>query len=144
MNYILDTNVISELVAVQPNPQVIQWIDSIPAEHFYLSVITIGELVKGIEKLPESARQQTLINWLHSELLVRFQDRLLALDVQTLIIWGQLVARLEAVGRPLPAIDSLLAATAAAAGFTLVTRNVNDFIDTGIAVLNPWDAHIKP
>ena len=144
MNYILDTNVVSELIAAQPNPQVIQWIDSIPAEHFYLSVITIGEIVKGIEKLPKSAHKQTLINWLHSDLLVRFQDRLLALDVQTLITWGRLVARLEAIGRPLPAIDSLLTATAAAAGFTLVTRNVIDFADTGIALLNPWDANIKP
>ncbi len=139
MNYILDTNVVSELVAAQPNPNVVLWVENIPPEQVYLSVITIGELVKGIEKLPDSQRKEKLVSWLHNDLLVRFQDHLLPLDVSVLIIWGQLVASLEASGHPMPAIDSLLAATAADKGFTLVTRNVDDFLHAGIHLLNPWE-----
>jgi predicted nucleic acid-binding protein len=139
MNYILDTNVISELVAIQPDPHIIQWVNSIPPEHIFLSMITIGELVKGIEKLPDSRRKEALARWLESDLLVRFQDHLLPLGVLTMLTWGKLVAHREAVGKPMPAIDSLLVATAAERGFTLVTRNVNDFEDVGINVLNPWE-----
>ena len=102
-------------------------------------MITVGELVKGIEKLPDSQRKETLIEWLHSDLLQRFQDHLLPLDFSIMIIWGHLVASMEASGHPMPAIDSFLAATAAERGFTLVTRNVDDFIHAGINLLNPWE-----
>ena len=138
MNYILDTNVISELVAVQPNPNLVLWVENVPPEQVYLSVITIGELVKGIKKLPDSKRKEALVAWLHSDLLVRFQDHLLPLDASVLIIWGHLVANLEASGHPMPAMDSLLAATTAEGEFTLVTRNVDAFIHAGINLLNPW------
>ena len=139
MNYILDTNVVSELVAAQPDHSVVQWVENIPPEQVYLSVLTIGELVKGIEKLPDSSRRDMLVAWLHNDLLVRFQDHLLPLDASVLIIWGQLVASLEASGHPMPAIDSLLAATTAFKGFTLVTQNVDDFTHAGIPLLNPWE-----
>jgi predicted nucleic acid-binding protein len=139
VNYILDTNVVSELVAPKPDPNVVLWVESVTPEQIYLSVITIGELIKGIAKLPDSKRKETLVGWLRSDLLVRFQDQLLPLDVQTMIIWGQLVARLEISGNPMPAIDSFLAASAAEWGFTLVTRNVDDFIAAGINLLNPWN-----
>jgi predicted nucleic acid-binding protein len=139
MNYILDTNVVSELVATRPNPNVVLWIESIPPEQVFLSVITIGELIKGIEKLPDSQRKENLAGWLHSDLLVRFQDHLLPLDVPNMIIWGHLVARMEASGNPMPAIDSFLAATTLERGFTFVTRNVADFERAGINLLNPWE-----
>lgn len=139
MNYILDTNVVSELVTPQPDPNVVLWVESVPPEQVFLSVITVGELVKGIEKLPDSQRKETLAGWLHSDLLVRFQDHLLPLDVSVMIFWGHLVARMEASGNPMPAIDSFLAATAAEWGFTLVTRNVDDFESAGINLLNPWE-----
>ncbi len=96
-------------------------------------------MIKGIAKLPDSKRKETLAGWLHSDLVVRFQDRLLPLDVPTMLIWGQLVARMEASGNPMPAIDSLLAASAAEWGFTLVTRNVDDFAGIDISLLNPWE-----
>lgn len=139
MSYILDTNVISELVAAHPKPNMAGWIAGLDPQLAFLSVITIGELKKGIEKLADSSRKAALDRWLNADLLVRFQNQLLPIDVDTMRAWGALNARLEAAGRPMPTIDSLLAATAAHTGFTLVTRNVADFEHTGIALLNPWD-----
>jgi tRNA(fMet)-specific endonuclease VapC len=139
MNYILDTNVISELVKTQPNPGVIRWIDTVDPEAVYLSVITIGELKKGIAKMQDSQHKTALEVWLKEDLLVRFQDHLLPIDTAVMLAWGSLIARMEAVGNPIPAIDSLLAATAAQNECTLVTRNVGDFKHTGILLLDPWE-----
>lgn len=139
MNYILDTNVISELIALQPEKNVIRWIESVDPQTVFLSVITVGELSKGIEKLPNSQRKAVLKDWLINDLLVRFQDQLLPIDSSLMLAWGTLVARLEAIGRPMPAIDSLIAATSLHSGYTLSTRNVGDFEHAGIALLNPWE-----
>lgn len=138
MNYILDTNVVSELVAREADQKVVNWVDSIDSESVFLSVITIGELKKGIEKLPDSKRKKTLESWLEEDLLVRFRGRILPLDIPVLLTWGRLVTSLEKEGKPLPAIDSLLAATAAQTGFTLVTRNTGHFDPAGISVFDPW------
>lgn len=139
MSYILDTNVISELVTIQPDPRVIQWIENIDTDTVYLSVITIGELKKGIAKTPDSQRKSALEDWLKDDLLVRFQDHLLPIDAAVMLTWGLLIARMETIGKPMPAIDSLLAATAAQGEYTLVTRNARDFEHTGILLLNPWE-----
>ena len=139
MNYILDTNVISELVAVRPNPKVVDWIQSVESNQVFLSVIAIGELKKGIEKLPDSDRKVKLDQWLHEDLLVRFEDQILVIDQETMLIWGRLVAQLEMMGRPVSAIDSLLAATALQWQYTLVTQNTAHFAMAGIVLLNPWD-----
>ncbi len=138
MKYLLDTCVISELVAKQPNPTVLEWIDSVDSDGVYLSVITIGEITKGIEKLPTSRRKQELIDWLENELLIRFRENLIELDVNILIQWGKFNARLESKGETMPAIDSLIAASALEQGLILVTRNVSDFKATGVEILNPW------
>lgn len=138
MSYLLDTNVVSELVASRPNANVVDWLDAVDAEQVFLSVITVGELKGGIERLPDSRRRRRLINWLNGDLLVRFGDRVLPIDTQVALAWGTLVAETRAAGTPIPAIDSLLAATAAVYGLTLVTRNVGDFEATGIPLLNPW------
>jgi predicted nucleic acid-binding protein len=139
MSYLLDTNVISELVAPQPNPGVMHWIEGLDQETVFLSVITIGELKRGIEKLSPSQRKDALSDWVTGDLLVRFGDRVLPVDVPVILIWGTLVAKMEAKGKPIPAIDSLLAATAAEFGLTFVTRNVRHFEETGISILNPWE-----
>jgi toxin FitB len=139
MNYILDTNIISELVAARPNPKVVNWIQSVDSPQVFLSVITVGELKKGIEKLPDSNRKVALDHWLHEDLLVRFDRQLLEIDRQTMLIWGSLIAQLETLGRPISAIDSLLAATALQWQYTLVTRNTAHFAATGIGLLNPWE-----
>ncbi len=139
MKCLLDTCVVSELVASQPNPKVVEFVDSLDPEDVYLSVITIGEVVKGIEKLPKSRRKTDLHNWLNDDLLVRFEGNILALDTETLIEWGALTARLESAGKTMPAIDSLIAATALAEKMALVTRNVSDFEATNVDILNPWE-----
>jgi toxin FitB len=139
MRYLLDTNVISELVARQPSPRVIQWIDSLDPDSVYLSVITIGELRKGIEKLGDSQRKDLLHSWLNDDLLIRFSGRILILDAPAMLAWGELVGRLEQQGRPLPALDSLIAALARVHGCVLATRNLDDFRATGVNVVNPWN-----
>jgi predicted nucleic acid-binding protein len=139
MSFLLDTNVISELVAPKPNPSVTRWLEGLDQESIFLSVITIGELKRGIEKLPDSKRKKTLSEWLTGDLLIRFGDQVLPIDVSVILKWGTLVAGMEAIGKPIPAIDSLLAATAAQFGLTLVTRNVRHFEKIGISLFNPWE-----
>ncbi len=139
MTWLIDTNIISELVATQPDDKVLQWITGVDSEEFYLSVITIGELKRGVEKLPDSRRRRRLNAWLQGDLMVRFAGQILPIDQEVALTWGKLLARLEAVGRPMPAIDSLLAATAIAHGLTLVTRNISDFEAAGVPLFNPWE-----
>ena len=138
MNYLLDTCVISELIAKRPSPQVVEWLDGVEDERIQLSVITIGEIKRGIEKLPDSAKKQTLADWLSGDLLLRFRGRILAIDTAVILRWGELTARLEGAGRPLPAMDSLIAALALTHNLHLVTRNEKDFAGTGVVVVNPW------
>ena len=138
MRYLLDTNVISELVTREPDPAVVEWIEALDQTAVYLSVITIGEIHRGIERLPESAKRDRLRSWLTDELLLRFDDRIVPIDVGVMMAWGSMVARLISRGRPLSAMDSLIAAQAIHHGFNLVTRNESDFRDTGVNVMNPW------
>ena len=138
MNYLLDTCVISELVAKRPNPKVIEWIDQTDETGLYLSVLTIGEIRKGIEKLPDSERKAALNLWLHEQLLVRFKDRLLPIDAHVVLQWGELTGVLELEGKTMGAVDSLIAATALHGGLTLVTRNEDDFRQTGVPIMNLW------
>ena len=139
MKYLLDTCVISELVVKHPNPKVIVFIDSLDSDDVFLSVIMIGEIAKGVEKLPKSKRKLELHSWLKENLLVRFDGRIIPLDTEVLMEWGILIARLESTGITLPAIDSLIAATTLTHKLTLVTRNVDDFSGTGIEIVNPWE-----
>lgn len=138
MKFILDTCVISELITKKPKPQVVEFVDGLESDDVFLSVITIGEIIKGIEKLPDSPRKADLRRWLQDDLLARFQGKILPLDTDTIVEWGMLSARAEAIGKPMPAIDSLIAATTLAHKMTLVTRNVSDFDAAGIEIANPW------
>lgn len=138
MRYLLDTCVISELVAKRPAEHVVEWVDALDPDAVYLSVITIGEIQKGIERLPKSRRRAQLEAWLADELLGRFSGRVVPLDEDVLRTWGRLTASLEARGITLPAIDTLLAASALHGDFVLVTRNEADFAATGVHIHNPW------
>ena len=138
MSYLIDTCVISELVSRQPNQQVITWIDQVDDQLVFLSVITVGEIKRGIEKLPESQRKNRLDDWLNGDLLIRFDDRIVAIDLPVMLTWGTLVASLESLGRSLPAIDSLIAAIALHHDLQLVTRNEKDFAGAGLTIVNPW------
>ncbi len=139
MKFLFDTNVISELAARQPNPRVVEWIDQLDPDTIYLSVITIGEIRKGIEKLASSKRKDALREWLENDLLVRFQGRVIEITADIMLTWGELAGRLEREGRQMAAIDSIIAAVALQGKYTLVTRDVQDFQYSGVTVLNPWE-----
>ena len=138
MSYLLDTNVISELIAREPNQKVLDWLDSLDPGALYLSVVTLGEIRKGIEKLPPSKRKGALQNWLETDLLLRFQGNILDISVDIMLGWGELTGRLENEGKPIAALDALIAATALQGKFRLVTRNDSDFQHTGVTIDNPW------
>ena len=138
MNYLLDTNVISELIAREPNPKILDWIDSLDPASVYLSVITIGEIRKGIEKLAPSRRKDQLTLWLESDLLPRFSGKTVDITIDVMLAWGELTGRLERDGNPIAAIDSFIAASVLNGKYTLVTRNVHDFQHTGVPIVNPW------
>ena len=139
MRFLLDTCVISELVAKQPDPGVVRWVDSIDEERLYLSAVTIGEIKKGIERLSNSRRKSALSGWLDDDLLIRFKDKILPIDTPVMLVWGELAADLEKQGKKMPAIDSLIAAIALHGRLSLVTRNEDDFANSGVAVINPWE-----
>ena len=140
MKYLLDTCVVSELIAKRPNQTVLNWLDAQPQGDLYLTVITLGEITRGICKLPDSKRKSALETWFSTDLLPRFSGRIMLLEVETMLLWGDLVGSLEPRGRVLSLMDSLIAATALQGDFTLVTRNEKDFTGTGLTLFNPFDS----
>ena len=141
MSYLLDTNVLSELRRKTPDAAVLEWFARRPASTLYLSVLTFGELRKGIEGVLDAKRRMALTDWLETDLPAFFAGRILPVDAQVADRWGRL---LSAAGRPLPAIDSLLAASAAQHGLSMVTRNSRDFANLGLDVINPWVTSSSP
>jgi Predicted nucleic acid-binding protein, contains PIN domain len=136
--FLLDTNVISELRRKRPEPRVLQWFERVDDQQLYLSVLTIGEIRRGIARLTDPLQQSQLTVWLEGTLFPWLGSHLLPVNLAVAERWGHLCG---AAGRPLPAIDSLLAATALDRGLTLVTRNLSDFDLPGIRILNPWQGH---
>jgi hypothetical protein len=137
VSYLLDTNVISELVKARPDANVLHWFEGLPDRALHLSVLSLGEIRKGVEAMSTGARREKLRVWLEQELPDWFEDRLLPISPQIADRWGCLLAE---SGRPLPAVDSLIAATALQHGLRLVTRNVADFQVAGLEVVNPWQS----
>ncbi|MFZ2631100.1 MAG: type II toxin-antitoxin system VapC family toxin [Desulfosalsimonadaceae bacterium] len=137
MNYLLDTCVISELARPTPNEAVINWISHIPDERLFLSVITIGEIRKGITKLPESKKKNQLTNWLNT-LLEDYQARIYPINLTVAENWGIIQGKADNNGTPVASIDSLIAAVAQTYNLIVVTRNENDFASTNVTILNPW------
>jgi len=136
LSYLLDTNVLSELRRKTPNAGVVAWFEERPTSTLFLSVLTLGELRKGVEGVMDANRRMASLDWLEAELQAFFTGRILPIDAHVADRWGRLVA---AAGRPLPAIDSLIAATAAHYGLSIVTRNVRDYSELGLEVINPWN-----
>lgn len=139
MNFLLDTCVISELIKTRQNQNVIDWINSCTEDSLFLSSLTIGEIQKGISKLPTSKKKNTLQNWLDKNLFTRFNRRILPIDSLVAQKWGEILSFSEKNGFKLPAIDSLIAATAIVNNLTLVTRNTKDMVQNGVSLYNPWE-----
>lgn len=135
MSYLLDTNVLSELHRKKPNPGVVAWVEERPTTSLFLSVLTLGELRKGVEGVADANRRMTLIDWLEAELPAFFTGRILSIGTHVADRWGRMVA---VAGRTVPAIDSLIGATAAHHGLSLVTRNARNYVGLGLDVINPW------
>ena len=138
--FLLDTNCVSELVRLKPEPRVIEWMEATDEGMLYLSVLTLGEIRKGLAGLAQGKRRTRLETWLEVELRARFSGRILAIDAAVVTCWGLLAAQAKSRGTPLPIIDGLLAATALHHTLTVVTRNDADFSNAQVPVLNPWKA----
>jgi toxin FitB len=137
--FLLDTNCISELIRPKPEPRVVDWMRAVDESLLYLSVLTLGEIRTGAAILPQSKRRTHLESWLELDVRVRFSGRILAIDDVVADRWGWLTAEAERKGRPLAAVDGLLAATALEYNLTVVSRNTGDFASTLVPILNPWE-----
>jgi toxin FitB len=138
VRYLVDTMVLSEPGRRAPNEAVIEWLDAQLPLDLAISVLTLGEIARGVERMAKGRRKEALSAWLSADLPAHFGDRVLPIDEPVALAWGALTAESERLGRPLPAIDGLLLATAKVHALTMVTRNVNDFAGRGVPVHNPY------
>jgi toxin FitB len=138
MRFLLDTCVISELVKRKPDLNVLAWVDGFPEEMLFLSVLTVGEIQKGISRLPSGKRRNELQAWLDVQLRERFSGRILPVSEEVALTWGIIQGEAEGKGSSIPTIDGLLGATALCNNLTVATRNEKDILITGARVLNPW------
>ena len=138
MNYLLDTNVVSEWTKPRPDAGVVEWLATVDEDRVFISVVTLAELRFGVERMDKGARRNHLDSWLTDELPRRFEERIIVVTPDLADVWGRMMARGQSVGRPVGSRDALIAATAGQQQFTLVTRNVSDFEALDIPLLNPW------
>jgi toxin FitB len=138
VNYLLDTNAISEWAKPQPDPGIAGWLDEVDEDRTCLSVITLGELRKGVDRLADGRRRERLETWLTTDLRDRFGGRVLPVDAAVADEWGRLLAQAEKAGTVIAGIDALIAATARVHGLQVVTRNVAHFRHAGVEVISPW------
>ena len=142
MRTLVDTCVLSEVQRKQGNPQVRERFEALAEEDIYLSVLTLGEIRKGIDKLRASAKKRSLSVWF-DQLVLSAEQRILPIDLETAVIWGEVAAKCEKQGKTIPAVDGLIAATALRYGLHLMTRNVTDFESTGVMLVNPWEDAVE-
>ena len=138
MPFLLDTNVLSEPGRANPDAKVMAWLRSLDPLEVHISVLTLGEIGKGVTLMPPGPRKTALREWLGHDLPERFRGRVLPVDPEVAAAWGELDAQGQRMGRALPAVDGLLLATAKVHDLTFATRNMRDCGDRGVAVLNPW------
>jgi len=139
LNYLLDTNIISEFISKTPNKRVVDYILTLDESSLFLSVITIGEIKAGIEKLDNGKKKENLLYWLEHDLLSRFENRIISINLDVMMQWGEINQQLRKIGTPLPIMDSLIGATCKALDITLITRNEKDFKNIDIPIINPFN-----
>ncbi|MBZ9997624.1 type II toxin-antitoxin system VapC family toxin [Mesorhizobium sp. BH1-1-4] len=137
---LIDTNVISEPWKPAPDPRVIAWLDAQALETLYLSTVTLAELRFGIAAMPVGRRRTILHDRLERDALPLFADRILPLDFDASQAYAKLMVRARAAGKAIGNADGYIAATAAAHGFTVATRDTSPFAAAGLSTVNPWDA----
>lgn len=138
MNYLLDTNVLSESSRPQPSPDVMRWLAELDEDRGFVSVITVAELRRGALILAPGRRRDSLMSWIDGELRDRFAGRIIPVDAEVADRWSDIMAACRSEGRGLGVMDGFLAATALVRGLTVVTRNIRDFAFLGDRVINPW------
>ena len=138
MKYLLDNCTISELVKKQPNRKVVEWIEKCDEDSVFLSVLTLGEIQKGITMLEDERNRLKIQRWLDGDLKERFIERILPVSEEVALTWGIIEGEVKSKGKLIPTIDGLIGATALAYNLTVVTRNVDDIAATGARILNPW------
>jgi predicted nucleic acid-binding protein len=138
VNFLLDTNVVSEWTKPRPDAGVVAWLAEIDEDRAFISVITLTELRYGIDRLAPGARRRRLDDWLRDELALRFEGRVLALDAAVADVAGMIMARRDALGRAIGTMDAFIAATAEHHALTLVTRDVADFAPSVTKIVCPW------
>ncbi len=139
MKFLLDTCVISELSRKEPAPYVAEWVSGVDENNLFISALTIGEIYKGIGRLPDSAKKTALYSWLIHDLEERFYNRIIAFDSAVAAVWGKIQAQSELAGKSMPIIDGQIAATGICHSLTIVTRNVSDMEISGATLYNPWE-----
>lgn len=137
--FLLDTNVVSELVKPRPEPKVTSWLQEMDENLLHLSVLTLGEIRKGVAALSSASRRVAIEAWLEKDLRNRFAGRILPISEEIAERWGVLAGQAHSKKLSVPVIDGLLAATALKHNLTLVTRNTRDVVTTGVGLFNPWD-----
>ena len=138
MRYLLDTCVISEVVKSKPNKNVISWLKKQDESSLFISVLTFGEIEKGIEKAADKIRKKKLRLWVEDDLKQRFEGRVLNIDLNTTTEWGILQGKSEQAGRPMPAIDGLIAVSGLVNNCIVVTRNTSDMEPSTVELFDPW------
>lgn len=138
MSFLLDTSVVSESMRPQPHSGVLEWLANVDEDRVHLSVVTLAEIRCGIELLPTGQRRKRLDDWLRQDLALRFEGRILPISPEIADAWGKIVARRDAIGRPISVMDAFIAATAETHALTLVTRDVAGFETVVGKIVNPW------
>lgn len=138
MSFLLDTCVVSESTKLIPSDKALRWLEAQNEQELFISAITLAEIWKGIAVLGKSKRRQKLEEFFE-ETVNTFAGRVIPVEQQVAVAWGNILNEMEKSGRPIPIIDGFLVATARAHELTFVTRNVSDFERTGIPIVNPWE-----
>jgi len=136
--FLLDTNVISELIRPIPNANLLNWLSEREEETLYLSVITIAETMRGVSKLDDGNKKTRLLDWIKKDISKRFSGRILDFDKKCAFLWGKWQGEGDRVGTPYAIMDAQIAAISEKFGLTLITRNTKDFSNFPIKIFNPW------